>query len=542
MVGFFKRGLRLQWGVIVIAMFALVYTRCSITDPVKNIALVFNTLSISTTASVNFADAATGEQIGSASQQAAVKLTFTGPDADKIVTTLDEPMSTASTPNGVLDFGITSSFTPGPDNPVRVTLVASSGGYQTTSYPLVISSTGSRSVTIHMVKNAAPPPGTSTAGPTQIQTGSTGQTTSTTDVQTNPESTTGGSAGITIATGTAIKDESGNPLSGSLTVDVTYFSNSDAANGALPTGLSVGVVNQDQSGSQGYIQAGAFATFTVADANGHLAKTFSAPVTLSFTISGSTINPNTGAEIKNGDTVPVYSFDENSQTWKFEVNGTASGPDARGNYTVTFQATHLSSWLAGWIAIGGQVCTGNITLNINGSFSALMLKLKAAGVTLLTHNISGDQNHFVFNDLTVPKGVPVTLEAYDLLDCPATLVGATTIPDLCAANTINLDVSPVGDRVDVDVDVTAICPHLDPPVQVRPSGYDIFVVRSCGPSVPVGTLKDGKITLKGLRVNTNYTFGMIYKNTLYTQQHLVDKASYVFNYDIVDSVCNADFK
>ncbi len=542
MIANLLRKHKLIVGAVLAAMFVTVYTSCNITNPINNIALVFNTLSLSTTASVNFVDAATGQSIGSSSQQIKVNLSFTGPSANEIVTTLDEPITSASTQSGGLEFGVSSSVMPTSQGPVKVTLVASSAGYQTTSYPVTISSTGSHSITIAMVKTSAPPQGASTAPPTPIQTNSSGQTNTTTTVQTSSGSPAGGSAGITVASGTTIRDANGNPLTGTLTANVTYFSNNQSANGALPTGLSVTATNQDGSTGQGYIQAASFASFTITNQSGQLAKTFSPPITLSFTVPGSTVNPNTNAQITNGDTIPVYSYDENSQTWKFETNGTAAGPDANGGFTVTFQASHLSDWLTGWILSGAQTCTNNFTLNINGGYSDLLLKAEIDGSTILTQRVTGDQSSYPLGLLTVPKGVPVTIETYSELECPAALVGSVTIPDLCATNTINLNVSQSG-YTDVNVDVTAFCPHLDPPLQVKPDGYSIYVIRSCtGETVNVGTLTKGQITLHGIKMGDTYTFAMYYKNTLYTQEHTVDSTNYTFNYDIIDSVCNADFK
>ncbi len=538
MIAGLTRRMKLLWGVIVVMMFALVYTHCNITDPVKNIALVFNTLSIGSTASVNFVDAATGQSIG-----ATVNLRFAGTNANQIVTTLDEPITSISTQSGALEFGVSSSVTPTSQSPVKVTLVASSGGYQTTSYPLTISSTGSHPITMAMVKTSAPPQGTSTAPSTPIQTSSGGQTSTTTTVQTNAESTTGGSAEITVPSGTTIKDANGDPLAGSLTVNVTYFSNNQSANGALPTGLSASITNQDGSTGSGFLQAAGFATFSITDQNGQLAKSFSTPVTLSFSVPGSTVNPTTNAAIKNGDTVLIYSFDEASQTWTFETNGTAAGPDAKGNFSITFQASHLSDWMAGWIASGAQVCTNNFTVNIVGSYSSLRVKALLGGEDLAYSAIlSGNKSSFTVNSLTVPKGVPVTIEAYTQLQCPEALAGSVTIPDLCATNTINLDVSQSG-YTDVNVNVTAYCRHLDPPVQVKPNGYDIYVIRSCtGEKVSLGTLNNGFITLHRLKMGETYTFAIFYRNTLYTQEHTVESVNYTFDYDIDDKVCNEDFK
>jgi len=530
-------------GIFAVALIAIVYSSCDITNPTQNIAVIFNTLSIKTNASVNFVDAATGVQIGTSSQSVLVNVNFTGPGASQIVSSLDVPETSTSTNFGVTTFGVNDNFTPSAQNPVQVTIVASSSGYQTTSLPILIQSTGNTSYTISMVKISAPPAGSSTGQTsTPVQTNSSGQTASSINVQTNVEPTSHGSATLSVPTGTGITDASGQPLSGSLTATVTYTSGAGTSNnGSIPTGLSVGVINQDQSTSQGYIQPAAFATFTITSSNGQLAKNFSSPITLSMVVPGTTINQTTGVAIVSGDVVPIYSFDESSQAWKFETNANATGPDANGNFTLTFQTTHLSNWLAGWMLSGGKICTNNVTLNITGSFSALTLKLKCVGQTILTENVTSGQNSLTFKNLTLPKGVPVTLEAWSLLECPATLVGTTTVQDLCSVNTINLPVNASGNRTDVAVDVTASCPHLNPPVQVKPSGYTIYVMSPCG-NIDVGTVNNGSIILHGFLMGGTYTFGMVYKNDIYTQDHTVQQSSYSYQFTISDSVCNADFK
>ncbi|MDE3056746.1 MAG: hypothetical protein KGJ59_02145 [Bacteroidota bacterium] len=98
------RKLRLTFGIksslfviAGIAILALVYWSCNITNPLNNIAVIFNSLSIDTHASVNFVDAATGIPIGSSSQPVSVTLKFSGPDAAKIVDASDKAITSAST-------------------------------------------------------------------------------------------------------------------------------------------------------------------------------------------------------------------------------------------------------------------------------------------------------------------------------------------------------------------------------------------------------------------------------------------------------------
>lgn len=536
----FSNKIKFVSAIIIVALFAVIYTSCDITNPTQNIAVIFNTLSLNTTASVNFIDAATNQQIGANTPQV-VNISFTGPDTNEIVTLREEPISSTSTNFGVINFGVKPDITPTPQNPVRVTLVVSSAGYVTTSYPVVFQSTGSRSMSVSMISVSNPPQGTTTSTPTSVPTSGNGTTSSTVNVQTQTSSSTSGNASLSIPSGTTLSDANGNPVTGNLSATVTYSSGQNvSSSSSLPTGLSVSFVDSSKNQSQGYVQPVSVASFTITNQNGQVVHQLSQPVQLSLSVPNGTINPTTNAAIKNGDIVPIYSYDETSQAWKFETNSTASGPDANGNFTLAFTATHLSNWLAGWINSGGQVCTQNITLNIVGDFSALMLKLKVSGTTVLTQNISSNQTQFVFNNVTVPKGLPVTIEAYSLLECPATLVGSVSVSDLCSQNNITLNVNPGNDRSDINVDVTAICADRDPVLKVKPNGYDVYILTPCG-NIDVGTLNNGKITLKGFKLNTTYTFGVIYKNKLYTNSHLVDQTNYIFDYNLDADVCK-DFK
>ncbi len=531
-----------RWiGIFTILPFAVYYISCNITNPQDNIDVIFNTLSIATNASVNFVDAATGAPIGSSSQRMPVNLTITGSNSDKIVTSLNEPQTSFSTNVGLITFGVIDSYTPTSSNPVNITLVASSNGYQTTSLPISITSTGSSAYTIRMIKTSAPPTGTSTATPTSVPANSSGTTTSTVNITTSTEPASKGNASIIINSGTTLKDANGNPVTGNLIANVTYTSGSKAANNSsMPTGLSVNV-SQGATRSRGYLQPAAVASYTIANQNSQLVSKLSSPVTLSMTIPSNTVNIATGNQIRSGDIVPIYSFNETTQMWQFETNSNAVGPDANGNFIASFQATHLSYWLSGWIASGGQVCTTDITLNILGSYSVLLLKLKISDNTILTQNVSSNQNKFVFSNLTIPKGLPVTIEAYSLLECPAVLVGSTTVQDLCSTNTVNLNVDQGSNLVNVNVDVTAICPNKNPVLKIKPSGYDIFILNQCG-TENLGTINNGQITLNGLKMGATYTFGMFYKGVLYTQEHTIDQTYYNYNYNISDSVCNSDFK
>ncbi len=524
-----------------IAFVSLIYTSCDITNPTKGLAVIFNTLSVQTSASVNFVDAATSQQIGLSTQRN-VYVTITGPDKDKVVNQQDQSLTSATTSTGLLNIGIRNDVTPSPSNPIRINIVAQSDGYILTSRPVTIQSTGNRSLTINMVDMNNPPLGSIAAQVSNVRPNSSGQLPSPVTVQTNREPLSNGDASITINSGTTIRDASGNPLTGNLTVNATYFSNkSDQSTRSLPTGSNVSTITQSGNTQRGFFQVASFASYNVVNQSGQTGRNFSNPVNLSITLPSDTRNPQSQNNLRNGDAVPIWSYDESNGQWRQETTATAVGPDSRGNYSVSFPANHLSWWVAAWLQTGNQVCVkDSLVIDITGSYSALLLKVKAPTLGLLFEtNVTSSQNHFKFEDVTLPANLPVVVEAYNLLECPEELVGSVAIPDLCSVSNIVLPVNLGSGRNDVEVNISASCRDRDPVLTIQPSGYNIFI-KSCNQDINVGMLNNGYIKLGGLRLSQteSYTFAIEYKGKKYYKDTTVTQTSYNIQYSLDNETCS----
>ncbi len=528
----------IKWflSITIIVFLSICYISCDITNPTKNLSVIFNTLAVSTTASVNFVDAATRQQIGQTSNKPIV-VTIAGPDKDKVINLSEELVTTLTTDHGLVNIGIRNDITPTALNPIRITVVAKTDGYILTSIPITINSNGNKSYSVTMVNMNNPPTGSITSPNTPVQSNSSGQVLTTVALQTNKEPLSNGDASMNINTSTTIKDASGIPLTGSLTANAIYFTNkADASLSALPTGLTTNAITQTGNTTRGFIQAACFASFNITSQTGQTARTFSAPVQMSMVIPSSTKNPLTNSNVKNGDPIPIWSYDESNAQWKYETTANAVGPDNQGNYRVSYSAAHLSWWLAAWIQSGGEVCTKDLSLNINGDFSALLLKVKSGNTLIFQTNATSLQSHYEFENLVLPKALPITIEAYSLLECPAELVGSTSISDLCSTDNVELNLNSGPSRANISVDVTAMCTDRKPILKVKPNGYSIFVRTSCG-DVNVGILNNGLITLKGFKLNTNYTFMIEYKSNVYTHDEYINKTSYVIDYELTSEAC-----
>jgi hypothetical protein len=522
--------------VLAVLIFAL--AGCDIKSPVDGIDIILNQKDIATTVAVSFTDAATGLQIGSAADKA-IKIEFAGRDKGQIISLKELPLTETGTANGIISFAIKNSVTPSAQNTIEFTIIASASGYATASKNLVISKAGSNAFGITMVNLAAPPDGSAGSDNTPVP-ATNGQVT--TAVTTGNESVTNASSSMGIQAGTDVKDENGSVVSGTLSASVMYFNNKNKESlESFPGGLiAKAVTSSGGSARSGLFTTAGFAEFSLVNQSGTKVKTFSGnTVELSIDIPSGTINKNTGAAVKNGDIIPVWSFNESSATWNYETDGIALGPDANGNYKVSFESTHLSWWSLGWL--GESVCSEGATINLNGNFASLTLEIiDLSGNFISSQVVTSGENSVTIQN--APAGVPVIVTAYDNLRCSDNKVGEITVADLCGSD-VTLDITAPGSNINVTVE--AFCPNRDPVLRVRPS-IDIYVVNSCGERIVAGKMVDGFITLKSLIIGETYVFGVYYDddddpstdNWHQSDQRLIDSDNYYFDYELDVSICD----
>ncbi len=70
------------------------------------------------------------------------------------------------------------------------------------------------------------------------------------------------------------------------------------------------------------------------------------------------INPNTNATIKAGETIPMWSLNDETGQWRAEGNATFA-TNAAGKLVARLQITHLSDWTC---AYPSTSCTSSVTI------------------------------------------------------------------------------------------------------------------------------------------------------------------------------------
>lgn len=373
-----------------------------------------------------------------------INVTVAAADQSKVVADEDGDYTFADE-DGVISIALKDSVVPTEANPVSITLVAKAGpDYIDSSTVVYLTSPGVHEFAVNMVAIAAPPAGVQAAR--SAESGAVSGVGATTRAL--AASSADGSApavSINMPVNTTLTDASGAALKGDLTIDVAHHDSGTAdALATFPGTLTARIDNAATfnstnprslaDGDAGNFVSGGFTSITVTDAAGKVAHNVNGadasakPLTLKVKVSADTVNPDTNALVKAGDTLPVWSYDNETGVWKFEANGTvtAEGTDL----FVTYTTNHLSFYNLDWYQ--GKVCHG-VKLNlVNGGDSRLRVRLvRVGGGFEATLYYTGEGDVIKFN--YAPVNMPVNVFVEDALTgAPRVIASGSPIADLCA--------------------------------------------------------------------------------------------------------------
>ncbi len=267
-----------------------------------------------------------------------VEITVTGPDADNIYTPAIEKISAiGSVSGGLLDIALKKALIPTAQKPVKFSLTFKAAGYLTTVRSFQIVDTTLQMQEIGMINLSRPPQGVAVINAT-VDVGANGLT--------QDAVIKGDSVKVDIPKGTIFKTANGEVVTGAVSVQLVQFSpNSFASLEGYPGGFSPNNV-KDKSGKD--LGGGSFQTlgFLALDmkAGDKEVKNFEGgELSVSMNVSNNLKNPNNNnANMKPGETVPLWSLDTKTGEWQEEqvitMTGTAAQPVA------TWKQKHLSYW------------------------------------------------------------------------------------------------------------------------------------------------------------------------------------------------------
>ena len=340
----------------------------------------------------------------------------------------------------------------------NLTLEITAPGYLPRTYRVVLENGTIRSLRIGLVDPANPPDGSAfastsgnaTAGATDAQ---IIVTTPATDGTNAIASTT-----VDIPAGTPLFDDNGDPVSGTITLDAVSFDpNLDDTNtdvlGNAPLGDSVRAEVGGQA-QEGVFVTGWFASIDLSNQDGTEITSFGGnTIDISIELPAGSLNPVTGNPLADGETVPIWYYDEDAGLW---VRNTTDATITDPPLTASFSVDHLSWWLM-----------GDFYSEASGDAAVLEVTVPAADERPLDI-IATQEGVRAFDIVNEPAG-----SVSFLLPCVRTIardtdlrallqgaeVGTATVIDVCSEPSINLNVTlPAAPNGSIPVRVMEECP------------------------------------------------------------------------------------
>jgi len=245
--------------------------------------------------------------------------------------------------NGIVQISFRRGTVVSETNPLKFNMEVTIPGYLTKIYPVTLYTLAPVSKTVFLVNLNNLPKGSAKISATTT-TNTSGTTTSETIVTLPTNANKTEVAELTIPTGVTMKDKDGNPVTGTLAVNVLQF----AGNGQQA---------MDAFGNKGDntikdINGNTLTETVIAPlgwlninitAGGKEVKTFSSPVKAKIGIPAGLVNPITGVEYKEGDAISVLSKEDDGTEFKKEANTTLQKA-TDGSLFVEINITHLSGW------------------------------------------------------------------------------------------------------------------------------------------------------------------------------------------------------
>lgn len=512
------------------------FDSCKI-DPMNGAKLIINYDLIKTFINVQFVDAATGDLIGQ-SDNTEVKVVITGANADAVLDNTGVKKDEYYSTNGFMGLALNpnNEYVPTVSNPIKFTIVASLEGYISTSKGVTIGKEGTYNEKIVMTNISNPPNGVVVKEEKGIGNLVGGALQDEVTVKTQNDE-----ASITIPAGTIIKDGDGNTLSGTLDITLVYFNNiEDESLAAFPGGLMTTIIQDGQAQDGVFFSAG-FLAIEITDQNGLTAEKFEVNTAeLNMMVDDRTYNPETQAQVEDGNVVPLFSYNTENGEWNFDQEVTIEG-GVRSTFDVTAQISHLSYWNFDWF--WGFPCPDGIQFLFVGDYSACGcteftgIMRKQADNTFFSYIYFWACEGVPIQTLWAPPDMPVSIE-WDQ-GCSSLIVDEdiTYIQNLCAPDIMEIYFSVEGGNTTVvSVDIMGRC-AANANVEVRPT-YGAWYRPAGSWCWKWAFMYAGHVEICDVVIGQEYVIGTYFNGQWYEHTELVTQDTYIFwEIDLPDDFC-----
>ncbi|PWG05266.1 hypothetical protein [Polaribacter aquimarinus] len=546
----------IKLSLAVFAFTAIIITSCKSFDKLDDFQLEINTDIFAQQVLVEIFDPSDQNNLQG---ENVLKVEVMGADANKLVTDAGEDISNLKVVDGAIALAVNPNKNTSKD-PVQFMLKISGDNYLTTTIPVILTESDSiATFSANVVNKFSTPKGidyTSSSKNLSNNMLDSDFTIETTAVKAKTKSV------VKVDSGTMFMDENGNNISGSkIESEVVHFSNTDdEALSSFPGGFTPEAIT-DENGNvdtEAYFQTAGFVSIDMKIGNKEV-KQFSKPITITMKVAPDFVNPDTGAPVKAGDEVPIWSYSKDDGKWDYHFKGKVSD-DGNGGLEVKYTTTHLSWYnldfkgrrCRSWTRTNGRwtrTPLAKISLTMNGvsrsNSKRLFTDFVFAGTNQSVSNFSGKTKTFydgqTFDLRNAPSGRQLQMVVYSGRSRyrKGSVLFKSQAFDGCSG-TVNVNMSPIVSQlpnlVNVTVSYKGVCngtliaPTI--PLYMKTNGYWRYI----------GYVYRGRVTIRQIELNKPYEFRTYYRGKYYTQTMTFDKTEYInHNYQVPQSLCDKFF-
>jgi len=508
-------------------------------DPTDGVKLIVNYDLITTTFSLRFYDAASGELIGM-NDNKEVNVTITGEHAHTIIDISGLQKPSYKSTHGFIELAVDPAITVGPENPVNFTVVATIEGYLSTSQPIQLLKQEDNIFEIRMVNLENLPVGVTKVVNDEANADPSGKITGDIEVV-----TPAGNINLKIKGGTVLKNSEGEPLTGQLNIQLVHFSNlEDESLMAFPGGLNANVQMPGGEYERVFFFSAGFVALEITDAGGKVAETVeNSPLELTMEIPEETYNPDKNTLVAEGDTLPVWSYEVETGEWVYESTDTVL-MNNKGSYEVTSQMWHLSYW--NWDWWWWWICTEGLIIDFVTDQYYCPCYLWVATVRNPVNNTlmwvspmyACKNEPVVFYN--APGGIPVNISYNATCSNIYTELDFYYYENLCAPDLLEVYfyAEELGDIVTVDLQ--GYCEN-DPNFIIRPT-VSYWIRKKDDWCYRYFELVNGYGQVCGVDIGATYVIGLYFDGEWYEHAFVIDNNHYVnYEIEIPGEVCSDVF-
>ncbi|GAB3963174.1 hypothetical protein GCM10028805_65750 [Spirosoma harenae] len=396
------------------------------------------------------------------------QVTIAGPNADQIVTTLNTRSFKVNS-DGHLLIAPSPSAKVSDKNPLRYTVVVESPDYLTVILPITQTSLEQQVRTVRRI-NLTKPPSTVAANRANGRAGTDGIVANAFGVTTTQSTNDADRSLVTVPAGTKVVDRNGQPVSNELTLAVIHTNarTSDATRYIPGEGAMSNVAGRNGGASLGTLRvlslAGSLAIQLYTNQYA-LANSFSQPIPWTMDLNPALSNFSKGRAVQEGDSIPLFSYDEFADRWQAETPGVVVRNAQTNRLECRANARLAATYVAGWAE---SICDIGPVFKVNSQLASVDVNYLCKLINVSTNQqissfYANINNGSIITIRNQPKNLRLKLQVFDETDTgvkgPRGLISESTPGQTCDPNPIVINLTALEVPPDMTLAIEYACPN-----------------------------------------------------------------------------------